>query len=192
MMELILLVLIAASAVWGVLVLRRRAFVFSEPIPYDHVNAEPVFDLRTHLNGPILCEGLIYGPTGRVSARFIGEFEASWQGNQGVMREVFRYDTGNSQEREWAISLNERGGIEVQAGDVIGTGKGEQRGDGVLLRYRIRLPKSAGSHVLDVVDRMYLTPSGTIENRSQFRKFGIQVAQLEATMRPAGGARRAG
>ncbi|MEM7321134.1 MAG: DUF3833 family protein, partial [Pseudomonadota bacterium] len=34
-------------------------------------------------------------------------------------------------------------------------------------------------------DWMYLAPNGTIVNRSQFRKFGIQVAELVATMRPA-------
>jgi hypothetical protein len=30
---------------------------------------------------------------------------------------------------------------------------------------------------------MYLTPGGVIVNRSQFRKFGIRVAELVATMR---------
>jgi hypothetical protein len=38
--------------------------------------------------------------------------------------------------------------------------------------------------VLNTVDWMYLTPNGTIMNRSQFRKFGIKVAELVATMRP--------
>ena len=37
--------------------------------------------------------------------------------------------------------------------------------------------------MLDVVDWMYLTPNGTIINRSQFRKFGIKVAELFCTMR---------
>jgi hypothetical protein len=31
---------------------------------------------------------------------------------------------------------------------------------------------------------MYLTSNGSIMNRSQFRKFGIKVAELVATMRP--------
>ncbi len=39
-------------------------------------------------------------------------------------------------------------------------------------------------HVLDVTDWMYLMENGTIMNRSQFRKFGIKVAELVATMRP--------
>lgn len=31
---------------------------------------------------------------------------------------------------------------------------------------------------------MYLSDNGTILNRSQFRKFGIRVAEMVATMRP--------
>ena len=41
----------------------------------------------------------------------------------------------------------------------------------------------AGGWVLDVTDWMYLMENGTIINRSQFRKFGIKVAELVATMR---------
>ncbi len=52
------------------------------------------------------------------------------------------------------------------------------------LDYRIRLPEQAGGHVLDVTDWMYLMENGAIMNRSQFRKFGIKVAELVATMRP--------
>jgi hypothetical protein len=39
--------------------------------------------------------------------------------------------------------------------------------------------------VLDVTDWMYLMENGTIINRSQFRKWGVKVAELIATMRPA-------
>jgi hypothetical protein len=56
-------------------------------------------------------------------------------------------------------------------------------GSAVQLRYRIRLPEESGGHVLDTVDWMYLAPNGTVMNRSQFRKFGIPVAELVATMR---------
>jgi hypothetical protein len=45
------------------------------------------------------------------------------------------------------------------------------------------MAESAGGHVLDVTDWMYLMENGTIMNRSQFRKFGIKVAELVATMR---------
>jgi hypothetical protein len=60
----------------------------------------------------------------------------------------------------------------------------------VQLRYTIVMPQSAGGWTLDVTDWMYLTENGTIINRSQFRKFGIKVAELVATMRPANDADR--
>lgn len=143
------------------------------------------FDLRRHLNGPLVCEGVIYGPTGRVTSRFVGDFMAEWQGNKGVMREVFRYDTGAEQHREWQLDLSDDGRITATAEDVVGAGKGWQKGPAVLLSYRLRLPPDAGGHILDTTDWMYLAPNGNIVNRSQFRKFGIKVAELVATMRPA-------
>ncbi|MBT7560389.1 MAG: DUF3833 family protein, partial [Rhodobacterales bacterium] len=56
-------------------------------------------------------------------------------------------------------------------------------GSGVRLCYNIKLPKSAGSYVLNTVDWLYLMENGTIINRSQFRKFGLKVGELVANMR---------
>ena len=50
-------------------------------------------------------------------------------------------------------------------------------------KYTIRLPDDVGGHLLNTVDWMYLTGDGTIINRSQFRKFGVKVAELVATIR---------
>ena len=52
------------------------------------------------------------------------------------------------------------------------------------MNYTIQLTKDAGGHALQVTDWMYLMENGSIMNRSQFRKFGIKVAELVATMRP--------
>lgn len=184
-MDLIVFATLGALATLAALWLKRRFLSFTAQTPDDYATRDgPQFDLRRHLNGPILCDGVIYGPTGRVTSRFVGRFEARWSGDSGVMKEHFQYDSGTIQDREWSLVLSEDGRITATAPDVIGTARGWQRGPAVQLKYRIRLPESAGSHVLDVVDWMYLTPAGTIVNRSQFRKFGIQVAELVATMRP--------
>ncbi|MEM9579945.1 MAG: DUF3833 family protein [Pseudomonadota bacterium] len=162
---------------------KARYFDFMAQSPMDYAQDDAQFDLRSHLNGPIECEGVIYGPTGRVTSRFTGMFEAQWTGNTGIMREEFRYDSGTVQHREWHLTLGNDGKIKAEAADVIGTGTGSQVGSAVQLKYRIRLPEEAGGHVLNTVDWMYLAPNGSIVNRSQFRKFGIKVAELVATMR---------
>ena len=163
--------------------LKSKYLDFAAQSPLDYAKNDPQFDLREHLNGPIECEGVIYGPTGRVTSRFVGNFEAEWDGNKGYMREEFRYDSGTVQNREWHLTLGNDGRIKAEAPDVIGTGSGTQVGSAVQLKYRIKLPDEAGGHVLDTIDWMYLAPNGSIVNRSQFRKFGFKVAELVATMR---------
>ncbi|MDJ0821775.1 MAG: DUF3833 domain-containing protein [Paracoccaceae bacterium] len=172
----------ALMLILGYLKMRYLDFPAQRPEDYGNENGE-AFDLRRHLNGPIVCDGVIYGPTGRVTSRFVGEFEAQWDGNKGVMKERFEYSDGSVQNREWTLSLGNDGNIRATAPDVVGEGSGVQSGPTVQLRYRIRLPEDAGGHVLDTTDWMYLAPNGTIVNRSQFRKFGIKVAELVATMR---------
>lgn len=164
--------------------LRSVVWDFRAQKPEDYEDDMHPFDVRQHLNGPILCEGVIYGPLGRVSSRFVADFDASWDGDTGIMKERFVYDDGSVQDREWHLTLGENGTITAKAPDVVGKGVGRQMGGTVLLRYDIRLPEASGGHVLNTVDWMYLTPNGTIMNRSQFRKFGIKVAELVATMRP--------
>ncbi len=139
--------------------------------------------MATHLSGRILCEGVIYGPLGRVSSRFVADMIGTWDGNTGTLAETFRYDNGTIQERCWTLRVDGAGRIRADAPDLLGTGTGTQSGPAVQMKYRIRLDASAGGHVLDVIDWMYLMENGTIMNRSQFRKFGIPVAELIATMR---------
>ncbi|MEO0915436.1 MAG: DUF3833 family protein [Pseudomonadota bacterium] len=160
-----------------------RRFDFLAQAPEDYAHG-PEFDIRAVLNGPLLCDGIIYGPTGRVASRFTAQFDAEWDGDTGVMREHFKYDSGSEQHREWRLSVNADGRITADADDLVGAGHGQQRGSGVQLNYKIKLPEGGGGHELDVVDWMYLLENGTIMNRSQFRKFGIKVGELVATMRP--------
>ncbi len=182
MMTALAYMLLGAVLVLALVLMRRLLASFAAQRPGDYAGTEPVFDLRKHLNGPIRCEGVIYGPTGRVASRFTGDFEGRWDGDRGVMREHFQYDSGNTQDREWRLELGNDGHVRAEADDLVGVGSGQQSGASLRLRYNIRLPEEAGGHVLNVTDWMYVTPAGVVVNRSQFRKFGIKVAELVATL----------
>ena len=183
-METVFLVFLGATLMFSLVFLKNRYFGFEAQLPKDYADANgEAFDLRSHLNGPIICEGVIYGPTGRVTSRFVGDFHAKWNGNKGVMTERFTYCSGDEVLREWNLTLGNDGRIRATAADVIGEGQGIQSGPTVQLKYKYKLPDSQGGHVLNTTDWMYLAPNGTIVNRSQFRKFGIKVAELVATFR---------
>lgn len=176
--------MIGAAAMLLLFPVWRRFFGFPAQKPSDYaLDPGERFDLPLHLNGDLVCEGVIYGPTGRVVSRFTGNFEIRWTGHRAEMKEHFRYDSGEVQERQWNLELSEDGAIRATAEDVLGEGKGRQSGPAVQMRYKLRLPADAGGHVLSAIDWMYLTPDGTIMNRSQFRKFGVKVVELIATIR---------
>jgi hypothetical protein len=162
---------------------RRRWWSFQAQSSADLAAKGPAFNLKEHLSGPILCEGLIYGPTGRVTSRFVADMVGEWHGNTGTLRERFHYDSGTVQDRVWTLHLSDDGRIRAEAPDVIGTGTGQAAGAAVQMSYNLKLTPEAGGHVLAVNDWMYLMENGTIMNRSQFSKFGITVAELVATLR---------
>ncbi|UWR55341.1 DUF3833 domain-containing protein [Phaeobacter inhibens] len=168
------------------LALLRPGFGFRSQRPQHYAGTGPDFDIRTHLSGEMISEGMIYGPMGRVVSRFVATMNGAWDGNTGTLSEDFSYASSGSQQRKWFLTMGEDGAFTATADDIIGTGEGQQSGATVRLTYRIRLPESAGGHVLDVTDWMYLMENGTIMNRSEMRKFGIKVAELVATIRPKG------
>jgi hypothetical protein len=184
-----ILILLGAAIVVALILVKARFASFMAQVPDDYSDG-PMFNMREVFNGPIECEGVIYGPTGRVTSRFEADFIASWDGNIGTVREEFRYDSGNVQHREWKFTLGNDGSIKAEAPDLVGVGTGQQHGSAVQLNYNIKLTDEVGGHVLAVNDWMYMTPNGNVMNRSQFRKFGIKVAELVATMRPKNAANR--
>lgn len=163
--------------------LRRRFADFLGQTADDYAEDYPQFNMREHLDGQMQCDGVIFGPLGRVTSTFEADFDISWDGDVCTMKEDFRYHDGSTQSREWRIQLDGGGRFEALADDVPGKGRGEMAGPAVLFHYPITLPPESGGYTLSAFDCMYLTKNGTIVNRSQFRKFGFRVAELVATIR---------
>lgn len=177
-------ILIVLAFVALFLALWRPMIGFRWQNPSDYAGTGPEFDPQVHLNGKMVSDGVIYGPTGRVVTRFVAEMEGVWDGDEGTLAEFFQYAGGGGIDRKWFLKIGENGNFTATADDIIGEAVGIRSGSTVQLKYKLRLAENAGGHVLDVVDWMYLLDNGTIVNRSQMRKFGIKVAELVASIRP--------
>lgn len=158
---------------------------FRAQSPEDYATTNPEFVLKTHLSGPILSEGLIYGPTGKMTNSFVAKMVGTWEGDTGTLSEEFTYSNGKQQSRKWFLKLGDGNSFTATADDIIGEAHGTVSGSTIKMEYRIVLPEDAGGHTLSVTDWLYLTDNGVIMNKSEMRKFGIKVAELVATMRPA-------
>lgn len=183
-------VFVYLSVIFGVLlvfaVIRSRFMGFRGQRPGEYAGLGPELDLSQHLGGRNICEGVIFGPTGRMASRFRATMIGQWEGREGTLEVNFEYDGGGTQKRLWHLEMDEDGKVVARADDVQGDGHGRVVGPTVQLMYTIVLPDDAGGYVLSVTDWMYLTEGGTILNRSQFRKGGLLVAELMATIRRDG------
>ncbi|MGR3617253.1 MAG: DUF3833 domain-containing protein [Paracoccaceae bacterium] len=157
---------------------------FRAQSPEGYASTNPTFVLKTHLSGPILSEGLIYGPTGKMTNSFVAKMVGEWDGDTGTLSEEFTYSNGKQQSRKWFLKLGEGSTFTATADDIVGEAHGIVSGSTIKMEYKIMLPEEAGGHTLAVTDWLYLTENGVIMNKSEMRKFGVKVAELIATMRP--------
>jgi len=169
----------------AVLVIAKTyVFSFRFQSPKDYAETGPQFDLKTHLSGEMLSEGLIFGPNGKMTNSFVAKMVGTWDGDIGTLTEEFTYSNGKTQNRKWYLKLGPNNTFTATADDLVGEGQGVVSGSTVRLSYEIILPQDAGGHTLQATDWMYLTADGAIINKSEMRKFGLKVAELVASMRP--------
>lgn len=153
--------------------------------PAEYAGTGPAFALKEHLSGEILSEGLVFGPSGRMTNSFVAKMVGKWDGDTGTLTEAFTYSNGTTQNRKWFLKIGNDNTFTATADDIVGEAEGIVSGATVKMSYKIVLPEEAGGHTLTATDWLYLTQEGAIMNRSEMRKFGFKVAELVATMRPA-------
>ncbi|MCK0139724.1 DUF3833 domain-containing protein [Aliiroseovarius sp. F47248L] len=177
------LLLILLMAVFAKTVL----FSFRAQSPKDYTGTGPAFSMKEHLSGTFSSEGLIFGPTGKMTNSFVAQMVGEWDGDTGTLTESFTYSNGRTQNRKWFLKLGDDNSFTATADDIVGEGRGVVSGSTVMIRYKIVLPPEAGGHTLSATDWLYLTEDGVIMNKSEMRKYGLKVAELIATMRPVEG-----
>jgi hypothetical protein len=68
----------------------------SAPKPADYAAERPLLDMRTYFNGKLAAHGVFTDRGGKVVRRFVVDMTCSWNGNQGVLDEQFRYSDGKT------------------------------------------------------------------------------------------------
>ncbi|NSY37720.1 DUF3833 family protein [Leisingera sp. ANG59] len=167
------------------MIAKTYVFSFRFQSPQEYEGTGPQFVLTEHLSGEILSEGVIFGPAGKMASSFTARMVGNWEGDTGTLSEEFTFSNGASQSRKWHLKLGPGNTFTATADDLDGVAQGVVSGSTVRLTYNIILPENSGGYTLQATDWLYLTEDGVIMNRAEMRKFGVKVAELVATMRPA-------
>lgn len=148
----------------------------------DYTDTTPKMDIAGYFNGHIKAWGIIQNWRGQVISRFDVNMEGSWKGNQGTLKETFRYYDGSTQNRTWHITRRDDGSYEGRADDIAGAASGAQAGSAARWAYRMDVPVEGKTYRITFDDWMWQLNDGVVVNRSYLKKFGITVAELTLFM----------
>lgn len=141
-------------------------------------NKTPLFDFRSYYTGPLKAWGIIQARNGRVLQRIDMDMMGSWQGDQGQLYEIIRYQDGSSEERTWAIRYWDNGNYEGETVNVVGKAVGQSCGNAARTQYKMKIPVGKAHIICDLDDWMFAIDEKTVVNRITMRKFGIKLAEI--------------
>jgi hypothetical protein len=150
----------------------------STPKVTDYAAQKPVLELRDYFNGTLDAYGVFTDRSGQVVKRFTVVMECSWQGDQGVLDEVFSYSDGTTQRRVWRLQRLADGRFTGQADDVVGTAQGQQSGNAFHWTYTLALPVDGRIIEVQFDDWMYLMSDKVMLNKAAMRKWGVGLGEV--------------
>ncbi len=148
----------------------------------QYVDEKPELDLREFFQGHLEAYGIVQDYKGKVSRRFRADILGQWEGDKGVIDELFFFADGEETHRCW--QLNRAGNRYVgTAGDVVGEAEGVVAGNALNWKYALSVPVKDKVWRLKLNDWMYLVDDKNLINRAKMYKFGVEVGQITLYIR---------
>ena len=148
----------------------------------EYRDEKPALDLARYFNGTVDGWGMVQDRSGKVLRRFHVRIDGTWNGERGTLDEDFTFSDGKKERRVWQV-VKDGAQYTGTAGDVIGTARGEARGNALHWRYALSVPVDGNTWHLDMDDWMFLMDENTLLNRTSMRKFGIEVGEVTLAFR---------
>jgi hypothetical protein len=153
--------------------------------PTDFKESTPALVIEDYFAGETRAWGLFEDRFGTLRRQFTVDITGTWDGDQLVLDERFRYSDGETDRRVWTITKTGPHTYEGRADDVVGAASGEAYGNALNWRYDMDLKVGDGNMRVHFNDWMFLQPSGVLLNRARVSKFGFEVGEVTlAFMKP--------
>ncbi|MGH1460953.1 MAG: DUF3833 domain-containing protein [Neptuniibacter sp.] len=148
----------------------------------DYRGESPELDLSQFFNGHLEAYGIVQDHKGKVSRRFKADILGRWQGDQGVLDELFSFSDGEEQHRCWQLHKQGRF-YQGRAGDVVGVADGEVSGNALNWQYTLAIPVNGKTWNIKLNDWMFLVDENNLINRASMKKFGLEVGEITLYIR---------
>lgn len=144
----------------------------------EYQGTTPEFNLKQYFSGDLTAWGIVQDYSTKTTRRFCVDIVGTWQGNQGKLHETFYFTDGETQIREWALTVAPDGTVTGSAGDVVGQASGAANGMSFNWVYTLTVPVDGSEYDLKVDDWMFMLDEHRMMNRSYMSKFGVGVAEI--------------
>ena len=138
----------------------------------------PANMMTRFFDGKREARGLIVDRFGHIRRRIHVTMEGWWNGSDFCLDEVFSYDNGDVETRQWVVSFDAEGGMRASCPDLPTPIEGRIDGDEIRMNYPYTVPLNGMAVSMRFDDRMYLLDNDTIYQRVVMSKFGIRLAEI--------------
>lgn len=143
----------------------------------DYAESKPELYLERFFSGQLEAYGIVQDRSGKVVRRFKADIVGEWEGDTGVLDEVFYFADGEQQQRCWRLSKQNRAYFGT-AEDVVGKASGQVVGNALNWHYTLRIPVDGKAWDIQLNDWMYLVDDNNLINRASMTKWGVQVGEI--------------
>ena len=146
--------------------------------PTDFKDQKPRLIIEKYLSGNVKAWGVLQNRSGKVTRQFKADLNGEWDGSKLVLNEVFNWNDGEKQTRQWVINKIDEHNYEGTASDVVGTAKGYSYGPAFKFEYVLLVPVKGKNIKITFDDWIFKQDEKIAINRATMKKFGFKVAEL--------------
>ena len=146
--------------------------------PIDFKDQKPRLIIEEYLSGNVKAWGILQNRSGKVTRQFSAILNGKWDGTQLILNEIFNWDDGEVQNRQWKINKIDEHNYEGTAGDVVGKAKGFSYGPAFKFEYVLLVPVKGKEMKITFDDWIFKQDDRVAINRATMTKFGFKVAEL--------------
>ena len=146
--------------------------------PTDFKDQKPRLIIEDYLSGNVEAWGVLQNRSGKVTRQFKASLNGKWDGSNLILNEVFNWNDGEKQTRQWSIKKIDNHHYEGTASDVVGTAKGFSYGPAFKFEYVLLVPVKGKNIKITFDDWIFMQDERVAINRATMSKFGIKVAEL--------------
>ena len=146
--------------------------------PTDFKDQKPRLIIENYLSGNVKAWGVLQNRSGKVTRQFKADLNGNWDGSKLILDEVFDWNDGERQTRQWIIKKIDDHNYEGTASDVVGTAKGYSYGPAFKFEYVLLVPVKGKNIKITFDDWIFMQDDKIAINRATMKKFGFKVAEL--------------